>query len=348
MSDKENRQRQIPSEDDLRALRAADRYFDFLAAGHVPAEDDDLSPELTELFTAWRGDIGAVPIPPTPTVDSLLGLVGDTPHPQPAAGLSSTAGGDGAVDAAGITASGGDAAQNAAADNVVDINSRRVRKTWKQEAMRAIAGAAAFLVLAAGGLTVAIQSAGINDPLWSVNRALFTSNAQDIELATYLNQDIERARALAESGKEDEANRVLDRVQGRVDAIGAEYRRETVQKNLDSTRKVVNNPVSPSTSTATSSTTSSAETSGANSTTTAEDSPSPAASATSVGEESSESDDPTNTDPSPAEETSKVSVSPSETVNSEVEKTSLSDAVREKRSVSQKVLDRNSRNNNPS
>ena len=90
--------------------------------------------------------------------------------------------------------------------------------------------------LAAGGLTVAIQSAGITIH-WSVNQALFTSNAQDIELATYLNQDIERARALGEAGQEEEANRVLDRCKGRLDSIGTDFRRDDVQKNLDDTRK---------------------------------------------------------------------------------------------------------------
>ncbi|HHY07754.1 MAG TPA: hypothetical protein GX530_04380 [Corynebacteriales bacterium] len=224
MADQQDNSRTAPSEEDLRALRAADRYFDFLAAGQTPASDEDIAPELTELFTAWRGHIGATPIPPTPTLDSLLGLGDETPLPQPA------------------VASAESAAEAADDDKVVDISKRRFGRTWKQEAMRALAGAAAFLVLAAGGLTVAIQSAGINDPLWSVNQALFTSNAQDIELATYLNQDIERARALGEAGQEEEANRVLDRVQGRLDSIGTDFRRDDVQKNLDDTRKAVNQP----------------------------------------------------------------------------------------------------------
>lgn len=236
MSNQQDTQRMVPTEADLRALRAADRYFDFLAAGHTPAGDDDSAPELTELFTAWRGEIGATPIPPTPTLDSLLGLGEETPLPHPAVGSDAFS-------------------ADKADDKVVDIASRRFGRTWKQEARRALAGAAAFLVLAAGGLTVAIQSAGINDPLWSVNRALFTSNAQDIELATYLNEDIERARALGESGQEEEANRVLDRVQGRLDSIGADFRRDDLQKNLNDTRKAVNQSKekASSTSTATSS-----------------------------------------------------------------------------------------------
>lgn len=238
MSDQQDSHRMVPTEEDLRALRAADRYFDFLAAGHTPTDDDDIAPELTELFTAWRGEVGATPIPPTPTVDSLLGLGEETPRPRPAVGS----------DTSDVKETDG---------KVVDISSRRFGRTWKQEARRAIAGAAAFLVLAAGGLTVAIQSAGINDPLWSVNRALFTSNAQDIELATYLNEDIERARALGESGQEEEANRVLDRVQGRLDSIGADFRRDDVQKNLDNTRKAVNQPKAKASSTTSTPTTTS-------------------------------------------------------------------------------------------
>lgn len=207
-------------DDDLLALRAADRYFDFLAAGQTPTGRDDVAPELTLLFTDWRGTIGAAPIPPTPTLDSLLGLSDDIPTPQPAA-------------------HNGDAVADDTDGTVVDIRKHPRFSSWRREAVRAVSGAAAFLILAAGGLTIAIQSAGLNDPLWSVNRALFTSNANDIELATYLNQDIDRARSLADSGQDQEALRVLDRVQTKIDGIGAESRRVDVQKRLDATRKEV-------------------------------------------------------------------------------------------------------------
>ena len=45
----------MTGDDDLLALRAADRYFDFLAAGQTPTGRDDVAPELTSLFTDWRG-----------------------------------------------------------------------------------------------------------------------------------------------------------------------------------------------------------------------------------------------------------------------------------------------------
>lgn len=210
----------MTGDDDLLALRAADRYFDFLAAGQTPTGRDDVAPELTSLFTDWRGTIGAAPIPPTPTLDSLLGLSDDIPTPQPAA-------------------HNGDAVADDTDGTVVDIRKHPRFSSWRREAVRAVSGAAAFLILAAGGLTIAIQPAGLNDPLWSVNRALFTSNANDIELATYLNQDIDRARSLADSGQDQEALRVLDRVQTKIDGIGAESRRVDVQKRLDATRKEV-------------------------------------------------------------------------------------------------------------
>lgn len=210
----------LTDDNDVLALRAADRYFDFLAAGQTPTGRDDVAPELTSLFTEWRGTIGAAPIPPTPTLDSLLGVSDDVPAPQPAAHNE-----DDAADDADTT--------------VVDIRKHPRFASWRREAVRAVSGAAAFLILAAGGLTIAIQSAGLNDPLWSVNRALFTSNANDIELATYLNQDIDRARSLADSGQDQEALRVLDRVQTKIDGIGAESRRVDVQKRLDETRKEV-------------------------------------------------------------------------------------------------------------
>lgn len=206
--------RPVGDDTDLLALRATDRYFDFLAAGQTPTGRDDVAPELTSLFTEWRASVGEAPIPLTPTLDSLLVLSGDVPAPQPAAHGETTA-------------------------DVIDITKHRRFSSWRREAVRAVSGAAAFLIVAAGGLTIAIQSAGLNDPLWSVNQALFTSNANDIELATYLNQDIDRARSLMDSGQSQEALQVLDRVQTRIDGISRPSRRVDVQKHLDATRKVV-------------------------------------------------------------------------------------------------------------
>lgn len=224
--DRSNRDR--VSADYVEKLRETDRYLDALSASmstdHASAEHndsaeyDDVAPELTSLFQQWRTDVTSAPLPPAPTVESLLGQSADK---LPLHAVSSTA-------------------SNAGSPPQSNTNREEHPRhhTWRREAVCVLSGAAAFLVIAAAGLTIAIQSAGMNDPLWPMNRALFASNADDIELATHLNQDIDRARSLASSGQDEEAMRVLDRVQTKVKGIGTESRRSDVQKRLDDTRKV--------------------------------------------------------------------------------------------------------------
>lgn len=158
--DRSNRDR--VSADYVEKLRETDRYLDALSASmstdHASAEHndsaeyDDVAPELTSLFQQWRTDVTSAPLPPAPTVESLLGQSADK---LPLHAVSSTA-------------------SNAGSPPQSNTNREEHPRhhTWRREAVCVLSGAAAFLVIAAAGLTIAIQSAGMNDPLWPMNRTL--------------------------------------------------------------------------------------------------------------------------------------------------------------------------------
>ncbi|MFT3899472.1 MAG: anti-sigma-D factor RsdA [Gordonia sp. (in: high G+C Gram-positive bacteria)] len=85
--------------------------------------------------------------------------------------------------------------------------------------LRLVAGAAAVIAVALGGLTVLSEGATPNDPLWGVKKVAHRSAAASTQAAFDTRASLEQAEKALAAGKPKEAKELLDRAQSSLTPI---------------------------------------------------------------------------------------------------------------------------------
>jgi molybdopterin-binding protein len=99
--------------------------------------------------------------------------------------------------------------------------------------LRLIAGAAAIVGVALGGLTVLSEGANPNDPLWGIKKVVFKDQAVQTQ-ATYSAQiNLEQAEKLLAAGKPHEAKQLLNRARANLAPVSDEQTRSQLHAWVD-------------------------------------------------------------------------------------------------------------------
>ncbi|CAM2861977.1 anti-sigma-D factor RsdA [Skermania piniformis] len=165
---------------DIAAVRRDDALIDAIAGDGPVATDDDDEYRLAVLLTAWRADIVTTPLPAGPDLDTVADLV---------------------------------------EQELAAVRSRRSigSRLWL---VRPIAGAAALVALAMGGMTAISYNAEPGDPLWKVKEVVFADQADSTVAQVDTRSDLNHAEELLSTGNAPEAKMYLDRASQRVGDVG--------------------------------------------------------------------------------------------------------------------------------
>lgn len=99
--------------------------------------------------------------------------------------------------------------------------------------LRLVAGAAAIIGVALGGLTVLSEGANPNDPLWGIKKVVFKDQAVQTQ-ATYSAQiNLEQAEKLLAAGKPHEAKELINRARASLAPVSDEQTRAQMHAWVD-------------------------------------------------------------------------------------------------------------------
>lgn len=93
-----------------------------------------------------------------------------------------------------------------------------------------LASAASVLLVAFGGLGVAVHSAQPGDPLWGLTRVLYADHARSVEAAAAVRTELAKADAALREGRWDEAEESLRRARAQLAIIEPDQGREDLME----------------------------------------------------------------------------------------------------------------------
>ncbi|WJZ01747.1 hypothetical protein [Corynebacterium freiburgense] len=204
---------------------ADDAFLDDLARGLDPSDGSD---ELAGLLLGLKAEVDA-PMPPAPVLSDapttmmppLRDVVLDRENPPaPTTELEFE-----------------DSENSEEVAEVIDLSSRRKKRSFRQAFIHGVLGAAAA-TLAIAGSGIVIYNAGPESPLWPAHVALFNDHAAVVELASTL----EQADDLRARGEVERALELLD--EARTMAADMQAKRNSENASAATTVTVTQQPTS--------------------------------------------------------------------------------------------------------
>ena len=194
--------------DDDADLDRLDALFSGLGAGDRPEGADPAETELLGILADWRADLDERALPPLPAIPEDFGA-------------DRGAGDGGLAPVLPLTRRRG---------RVCDGGHHHGRRPalWQ-----AVTGAAAVAAVLVGGLSIVAHDARPGDPLWGINKTIFSDHAGDVELVSDLTDRLAEADAAARRGDRETAARILDEVSARLGEVGDTEARVELMRRRD-------------------------------------------------------------------------------------------------------------------
>jgi hypothetical protein len=226
---------------DLAVLAADTMLLDVLGRGE-PAPDDDT---VAAMLAAWRADLAVDPADIAGT-DTVVATASPSGADDTADLTEDLGAGAGAATGAG-TAVDPTADPAVGPTQPLTVVGGRAGSRGRIPATRWLAGAAAAVLLAGGGLAVAANHATPGSPLWPITRVMYPEQA-DIAAAE---QAVAQARRAATEGRYDDARRLIARAETLISRVHDPRQAQRLRAELDAVRALlpVAEPVSPATPT---------------------------------------------------------------------------------------------------
>lgn len=96
--------------------------------------------------------------------------------------------------------------------------------------LRLVSGAAGILALAGAGLMVMSENSQPGDPLWSVKKVVFASEAEQTQARVDVQSTLESAQEAVDAGDDVRADQLITKAQGQLEAINDRDTRERMQQ----------------------------------------------------------------------------------------------------------------------